>query len=168
MRPHLCNQRHRLPANPSSRSQRQLLRAAVRERRQLKWLKTLANKSGMQHLSTKAPAFFVGRKSEQVILARLRLGNCALNLSQSRWLGAVEENCTCGDRESVRHFLLFCGKYTTERAQMLDTVRKVWKHEVNESVLLGGSGIRLSDYDWEVIARAVHVTRFVQSTGREL
>ena len=136
------------------------------------WLKTLANKGGMQHLSriradiSKAPAFFVGRKSQQVILARLRLGHCALNLSQSRWLGGVDENCDCGDRESVRHFILFCRKYAAERTQMMATIEEVWAHEVNEDVLLGGSGVHMSTSDWEVIVSAV--AHFVQSTGREV
>ena len=140
-----------------------LLRAAMKQRRQLMWLKTLANKGAMQHLS-KAPAFFVGCKSQQVILARLRLGHCGLNLSQSRWLGGVDESCDCGDRESVRHFLLYCRKYAAERAQMMTAIEEVWAHEVTEDVLLGGSGVRMSGPDWEVIVSAV--AHFVRRTGR--
>ena len=61
--------------------------------------------------------------------------------------------------------LLFCRKYAAERTQMMTTIEEAWAHEVNDDVLLGGSGVRLSGSNWEVIVSAV--AHFVQSTGRE-
>ena len=49
---------------------------------------------------------------------------------------------------------------------MMTTIEEVWAHEVNEDVLLGGSGVRMSTSDWEVIVSAV--AHIVQSTGREV
>ena len=66
---------------------------------------------------------------------------------------------------------------------MMATIEEVWAHEVNEDVLLGGSGVRMSTSDWEVevgswfycaffkfstqvIVSAV--AHFVQSTGRKV
>ena len=49
---------------------------------------------------------------------------------------------------------------------MMAAIEEVWAHEVNEDVLLGGNGVRMSTTDWEVIVSAV--AHFVQSTGREV
>lgn len=151
---------------------RALLRVAFERRRQQLWLRTMAARSGTDHLSrlradiARAPAFFVGRKREQAVLARLRLGQCGLNLSRSRWEPGVGEDCDCGARESVQHFLLRCPLYASERESMAKAVRAVWKHDITEEVLLGGGGVRMPDEAWELVALAV--AAFVRCTGRKV
>ena len=159
------------PLIPLSTS-KAFIKAALHQRRQLRWLSAVACKSGMEHLSrirtdiARAPAFFLGSKPEQKILSRLRLGHCQLKLSASRWSAGVEENCNCGERESIQHFLLACPRYSIPRAVMMNTVRTVWPHEVTEEVLLGGSGVRMKDGDWDVVGTAV--ANFVRATGRSV
>ena len=150
-----------------------LARNALRERRQQRWIRTVACKNGCQHLSRikpdagNSPAFFVGSKSDQRILARLRFGHSALNASTSRFFPGVDELCKCAkEAETASHFLLRCNLYNEARKQMLDFVKSVCNARITEEVLLGCNTIRLSEERWGVIVHAV--ARFVRATRRDI
>ena len=148
-----------------------LMRQALNERRQQRWLAVVAQKHASQHLSrikptvAPTPAFFVGSKADQSILAKLRLGQCELNASRSRFLPGVDETCECGAiSETVDHFLLRCPLYIRERTRMLEVVQTATELPVTEEVLLGGSAVRLSNQSWEAVVAAV--ATFVRETHR--
>jgi len=147
-----------------------LIRGALKERRQLTWLSTVAEKSGMQHLSrlrvdvSKPTAFFVGTRRQQTVLARLRFGTCGLNASRSRWYAGVNEECVCGQTETVRHFLLECELYNIARRDMIAAIRTVWNGVITEDVLLGGSGVPMLAEAWKTVVAAV--ANFVFNTRR--
>ena len=95
---------------------RAVIRQAFREAYQRKWLSVVAAKTGMEHLSrlrvdtAVSPAFWVGSKQQQRILARLCFGTCELNASRSYRDRSVAEQCECGQAETVNHFLLKCSR----------------------------------------------------------
>ena len=150
-----------------------LARNALRERRQQRWICTVARKHGCQHLSRikpdtgDSPAFYVGSKADQRLLARLRLGHSALKASTSRFLPGVDDICECGkEPETTRHFLLRCILYAEARKEMLDSVKAVYSGIITEEVLLGCNTIRLNKECWNVVVRAV--ARFVRATRRNI
>ena len=150
-----------------------LVRLALSERRQQRWLTVVAEKQGCQHLSrikptlSPTPAFFVGKKADQSLLARLRLGHCELNAPRSRIWPGVDETCACGaEAETVEHFLLRCSLYDKEREGMLRDIHETGLLEVTEELLLGGSSVRLDSRLWEIVVAAV--ATFVRNTRRSI
>ncbi len=133
---------------------------------------TVAEKVGLDHLSRLRPgvsaaaAFFVGTRRQQTILARLRLGTCNLNFSRSRLDAGVSEECDCGKRETVRHFLLECTRFDSARSKLVDDIRTIWPGIVNEDLLLGGSGVHLPLEHWEIIVSSLE--KYVLSTKRSI
>ena len=87
------------------------IKSALKERLQQRWLTTVAEKVGLDHLSrlraevSAAVAFFVGTRRQQTILARLRFGTCNLNFSRSRLMPVLTKSVSV---ESVRLFGIFC------------------------------------------------------------
>lgn len=137
-----------------------LLRRALRQEWQYRWTNTYRAKLGAQHLSRikpsldQSPAFFVGSRSQQTTLARLRAGVRALDRD---WFSEWPPSCTCGlESETVDHFLLRCPQYARERVAMLDAVGAVYAAApITEQVLLGGQDVRLSADDWTAVVSAV-------------
>jgi len=167
--------REPIPGQPpvSLATSKSLVKAAIRDRKQSRWLRKLAEKDGQQHLSrirpdiSRAAAHFVGRKTDQVILSRLRFGDCGLNASPSRLLPGVDETCLCGiGPETVKHFLLECNLHAPARQTMLQAVQSKYSGTINEDLLLGGSGVTLDEESWLFIGRAV--AEFVRNTGRDV
>ena len=159
------------PPIPLSTSKAFIVKA-LQTRRQEKWFRTVAEKSGLDHLSriradvSAAPAFFVGTRLQQTLLARLRFGICKLNYSTSRFDPCVNEECKCGALETVNHFLLHCPLYEQPRSQMIDEIRSIWRGVINEDILLGGGGVRLPPQHWTIVIAAV--AKFVISTKRRI
>ena len=136
------------------------VRCALKARQQRSWFPIVQAKRGLDHLSRLRPcvfaasAFFVGTRRQQTILARLRFGTCNLNFSKSRLHANVNEECECGMRETVRHFLLECTLFESARSELVAnvrTIRTMRDKVITEDVLLGGSGVSLSPEHWEVI-----------------
>ena len=69
-------------------------------------------------------------------------------------------------RETVHHFLLECKRYKELRQRMVTTIRTVWGGVINEDVLLGGSGVKLTLEQWKVVIEAV--ADYVQQTKRKI
>ena len=151
---------------------RAFLKRAFKQQLQQRWFSTVAQKSNTEHLSrlradvSAAPAFLAGTRKEQTILARLRFGSCNLNAFKSRMYGNVNEECECGEIETVRHFLLHCPRYASPRTVMMTTIRTIWQGAINEELLLGGGGARLPYEHWELVVSSV--AKFVLSTKRSL
>jgi len=146
---------------------------ALKERRQQRWLRVLADKVGCQHLARLkpeigySPAFFVGAKPDQRILARLRFGQSCLNYSTSRYIQGADEVCECGtDVETAEHFLLHCPLYQQPRVRMIQSVELSSKLSATEEVLLGASSVRLDEKQWSEVVAAV--AKYVRATGRSL
>ena len=138
-----------------------------------RWLRIGADKTGGQHHArlkpdvSRSPAFFVGSKSYQRILARLRLGKSALNFSNSRYVANTDEACQCGTGvETAEHFLLRCPLYRQHRHSMVQSVELCSKLEATEDVLLGGSGVCLDKEQWSGVVTAV--AKYVRATKRSL
>ena len=118
-------------------------------------------------MSRKSHVFFEGDRAEQTVLARLRLGHCALAASASRWSDLLCRMCQCGsDEETVAHFLLRCPLYTEERKRLISTVSKVFNGELTEEALLGAGGTKIPKEHLRTIAKAVY--QFVLDTQREI
>ena len=100
------------------------------------------------------------------MLARLRLGTCGLNFSKSRLFAHVNEECECGERETVRHFLLECSRFESARAELVADIRTVWQGAITEDILLGGGGVHLPLEHWQAIAASVE--KYVLSTKRTI
>ena len=49
---------------------------------------------------------------------------------------------------------------------MLMKVRKIWREPITEEVLLGGSGVYMTQDSWQTVADAV--TEYVRDTKREI
>ena len=102
-----------------------------------------------------------------MVLARLRLGHCALAAAESRWSLFKSAVCGCGyEEESVEHFLLQCPQYECERQVLFDSVKRVFDGVITEEVLLGGGTAKIALTDRQKISQAVY--RYVEMTGREI
>ena len=153
-----------------------LIRNALKERRQRRWLSTALSKQGCEHLTRIKPdisyssSFFVGSRADQIIMARLRLGSSALNASASRYTPNVSQEsqeCDCGhSSETVSHFLLGCPKYARARETMIATVKAACPIAITEEVLLGGTAVRVSEQQSAAIVRAV--ATFARATQRQI
>ena len=111
---------------------------------------------------------------EAGILAQLRSGMCRLNAYLAKIKAVESADCsTCGVPETVQHFLLQCKIWTSQRQELVETV----KDRVNDlSYLLGGySSVRdqkgnYVDGDvrkWKPNAKVVTATiNFVKNTKR--
>ena len=158
------------PLIPLSTS-RAFIKSALKEL-QRRWFKTVAEKVGLDHLTrlradvSAAPAFWVGIRRQQTILARQRLGTCGLNFSRSRLLANVNEECDCGKCETVRHFLLECPRFETARSELVKNIRTIYPGIINEDLLLGGGGVDLSLERWEIIVSSVE--KYVLSSKRSV
>ena len=112
---------------------------------------------------------FLLRKAEQTILARFRLGHCALAASMSRWSPLRNRICACGsDEETVAHFLLRCPLYFSQRNKMISEIFNVLnrKIEITEDILLGFEGRDISLADRCRISEVVF--KFADKSGREI
>ena len=143
---------------------------AQRERWQRRWIMTSHHRFD-EHLFrlksgvARAPAFFVGRRAEQTLLARLRFGRSNLAAHRERW-SRESGLCECGaDRETVHHFLLACARYTSARADLSSTVADICDHELTEELLLGTGG-QINLEQRTVISSALAV--YVKQTQREI
>ena len=149
-----------------------LIKGAQKEELRRKWLSTMQEKRGSEHLSrikldvSLATGFFVGTRQEQTILARLRFGSNNLNASKSRWFFNVSNLCECGEIETVRHYLLHCSRYDQSRSSMLNEIRTFWRGFINEEFLLGAATVKLDKTHWEKVVAAV--ATFVRSTKRDI
>ena len=148
------------------------IKRALKIRSQQQWFSIVAKKVGLDHLSriradvSAAPAFFVGTRQQQTILAKLRFGTCNLNFSKSRLNAHVNEECECGMAETVGHFLLRCPRYNRFRDEMRATIRPICSGTIDEDLLLGGGGVKFTPENWETIVASV--ANFVLSTKRSI
>ena len=106
---------------------------------------------------------FLGRRREQVVLSRLRLGHSRLAESSHVW--SESPLCKCGAVESVSHFLLSCPCYADQRRVLFSQVSRILS-SVTVAALLGLDDQPRSDSDLCAVMRAVF--RFVCATRREL
>ena len=80
-------------------------------------------KSALNRNTSKAsPLFNIGSRSGQILHARLRLGCSALNYDLSRRSLVDSPLCTCGNVETVKHFLLHCPKYNRLRNDLISNL----------------------------------------------
>jgi len=98
------------------------------------------------------------------VLAQLRMGMARLNAYLHRIKVAVTDQCACGQaRETVKHFLFRCRRWTAYRTEMLQCTDI---HRSNISFHLGGKS-PLDDKNWAPNLEAVRATiRFAIATGR--
>ena len=91
-------------------------------------------------------------REEMAILVRLRTGHCGLNHYLNKRQIVEDPNCECGKGiETVKHYLLDCQRYKTQR-QILQA--KVGRRNMREERLLG-------DKRW-----ANYTTQYVKETKR--
>ena len=143
-----------------------------RERWSRRWITSAAQKFEFDHLSrlkpsvAKTDSFFVGTRREQSVLARLRLGHCALAASRARW-SPVDRICECGiEDETVGHFLLRCPRHARSRARLFQRISDVYEGFVNEEVLLGTAPVRMNRDEWRFISAAVY--QYVRETKKDI
>ena len=108
---------------------------------------------------------FLGRRCEQVVLSRLRLGHSRLAESSHRCGLSESPLCQCGAVESVSHFLLSCPCYADQRRVLFSQVSRILS-SVTVAALLGLDDQPRTDSDLCAVMRAVF--RFVCATRREL
>lgn len=101
---------------------------------------------------------------EASVLAQLRTGMARLNGYLHRINVAESDQCACGQaRETVKHFLFRCRRWTTHRTEMLQCTHT---HRGNISFFLGGKS-PLDDANWTPNLDAVRASiRFAIVTGR--
>ena len=101
---------------------------------------------------------------EASVLAQLRTGMARLNGYLHRINVAESDQCACGQaRETVKHFLFRCRRWTTHRTEMLQCIHT---HRGNISFFLGGKS-PLDDANWTPNLDAVRASiRFAIATGR--
>jgi hypothetical protein len=101
---------------------------------------------------------------EASVLAQLRTGMARLNGYLHRINVAESDQCACGQaRETVKHFLFRCRRWTTHRTEMLQCTHT---HRGNISFFLGGKS-PLDDANWTPNLDAVRASiRFAIATGR--
>ena len=69
-----------------------------------------------------SPLFNLGTRSGQILHTRLRLGCSSLNFDLFRRSLIDSSLCTCGQVETVNHFLLHCPKYIRLRQDLIATL----------------------------------------------
>ena len=74
-------------------------------------------------------------QKEAAILAQLRTGRCRLNGYLAKINASPSELCSCGQPETVKHFLFECPKWMQERQQLKQKADMRW---MDLSYLLGG------------------------------
>lgn len=101
---------------------------------------------------------------EASVLAQLRTGMARLNGYLNRINAAETGQCDCGQaKETVKHFLFRCRKWTTHRTDMLQCTDT---HRGNISFYLGGKSPS-DDQKWTPNLEAVRASiRFAIATGR--
>ena len=84
-----------------------------------------------------------GKRKEDVIIARLRIGHTCLN-STLCILGKHQDGlCSCQQRETVEHVLLFCRKYESHRQDLFRRLKRCGLKEVSlKSVLDVGTSVK--------------------------
>ena len=88
------------------------------------------------------------------LLIQLRTGYCRLNSYKHRTgQSTVEPICTCGDIETVSHYLLECPEYEHYREQMLKDISSVGLRNINLTTLLG----RSDDEDRDTYKRKIEI-----------
>jgi len=108
------------------------------------------------------------KREEATILAQLRTGRCRLNYYLHR-INAVESGLcdACQIPETVRHFLVDCGRWTAERRQHLQSQTNRWS---DVSHILGGwlnARIDGPRDKWMANVTLVKATiEFAKATGR--
>ena len=147
-----------------------LLTKAQRERWQQRWIMTnvYSFDDGLFRLKpgvARTPAFFVGSRAEQTVLARLRLGKSKLAAHRARW-DTVDRQCDCGmSEESAHHYLLECPQHSAQRRRLLTEVKSTYPGRITENILLGvGAGPSLDQR--RAISTAVY--GFIRDTKKEL
>ena len=72
---------------------------------------------------------------DAAILAQLRTNKCRLNCYLAKINASPTDLCECGQSETVRHFLIECPRWDTERQALKRAANKRW---ADLSYLLGG------------------------------
>lgn len=160
------------PCIPFSVS-RGLAKSAVWQQLQENWLRSLPVHEGTDHLTNVQlgvrvmSRFFVGDRTTQTTLARLRFGHSDLAAHRAKTYDTVSSMCECGtDEETTRHFLLYCKRFDSERYPLMHTLASILPEgtSITTNVLLGGQEFVGSDVGYKQIAKAVAL--FVQRTRR--
>ena len=103
----------------------------------------------------KWPWASVSNRRVETAMSRLRLGHVGLNSHLHNFGMSDTPLCTtCGEQETVQHFLTSCRKYVWSRRKMLNRLAKVGVHQPDTAVLLGGG-----QYDGPT---QVHISKAVE------
>ena len=115
--------------------------------------------------NSKTPSYFLtGPRKLQVLHTRLRLGCSSLNEDLFRKNIIPSNLCTCGQTETVNHFLLTCPLYGVQRHIMLSKISQLDDSlTITSKLLLFGSGTLPDPINYELF-RLVY--SFIDSTKR--
>ena len=107
------------------------------------------------------PYYYRGKRREQVLHCKLRLGISDLNYDLCRRHLSCNPTCSCrSPEETAEHFLLHCPNYQLHRAQ---TISHIPADQISTNNLLFGN-TDLSLAENEVIFDAVH--NYIRLSGR--
>ena len=106
-------------------------------------------------------------RKEAAILSQLRTGKCRLNTYLNSIAACDTPDCTCGQNETVKHFVLHCTRWQTQRRELMAKAGKRWG---DISFLLGGWTNTREDGAkaiWQPNYEVVRATiKFAMETGR--
>ena len=106
-------------------------------------------------------------RKEAAVLSQLRTGKCRLNAYLNSIAANETPDCVCGHNETVKHFVLHCTRWQTQRRELMSKAGKRWG---DISFLLGGwsntrqDGVKTKwQPDYEVVRATI---KFAIDTGR--
>ena len=107
--------------------------------------------------------FYFGKRYNQIIHARMRMGCSALNSHLFYFLRVIDSpQCRCGFHlESPSHFFLHCPNYAVQRVELLNVITNITDCNIN-TILFGDKDC---SYDQNIIIfSAVH--KFIENSNR--
>ena len=95
-------------------------------------------KEKLRYTKKPIPPYSCGTRKGQILHARLRLKCSNLNCHLAPLNLSDTTMCTCGEEETVKHFLLSCKNYADERRELFININA--DTEITGRLLLYGSG----------------------------
>jgi ribonuclease HI len=97
----------------------------------------------------------------ETVMARLRLGHIGLNQHLNRFQMRDSNLCTCGQVESIEHFLLDCVNYQTDRNTLKQKLQSIGINFTIKDIL--GGGPHSSSVQKNIVN---HVANYLLSTNK--
>ena len=109
-------------------------------------------KSRIGAQNEKRPLFYnAGSRMGQILHARMRMNSSCLNEHLFRRSLVDSPNCTCGQIESNRHFLLYCHKYSDLRRRTIFALN--FQVQIDLNLFLYGSDALTLEQNTEVFLK---------------